>query len=228
MMVRCTRIAVLLALFSCLGACAGEPMQVKQGEIVVKVEGGEEWLHRYSALKLNPPQFAVWAEREDGTFAGTLFATRKVATGKWAFSGGNPRKEALPVWKHRNEGATTDAITGATPRDSFVIALAPREGAAERRFYLYAEFNQSTDFNDVYPEDAKEGETGYSGGKGGSGQPSILYRALVDLDAAADRFEFTVVGHGSPDGTDGSVVADLSTLTSALRIVDSVIAEIVR
>jgi hypothetical protein len=218
------KLTVLVALIAALGACATETVQVKQGELLVRVEPGEEWLHRYSALKENPPQFAVWAERDDGSFAGTIFATRKVATGNWAFNGGNPRKEALPIWKHRKAESEADAVTGATPRESFAVALAPREGT-ERRFYLCAEFNHSTDWNDAYPKGADEGEAGYSGGSEGSGQPSILYRTLVDLDSSSNRFVFEAVGHGSPDGSDGELVADLSSLTSALRIVASVVAE---
>ncbi len=224
--------ALLAALWAFPGValigCATETVQARQGDILVTVEGGEEWLHRYSALKENPPQFALWAEREDGSFAGTIFATRKVATGHWAFAGGNTRKEALPVWKARSAGEDVDAVTGATPRGNLSVALASREGAAERRFYLWAEFNHSTDWNDAYPKNAEEGEPGYSGGEGGSGQPSLLYRAFIDLDSGADRFDFQVVGHGSPDGSDGEVVADLSSLTSALGIVESIVAEVKR
>ncbi len=209
-------------------SCATEEVRARRGEILVAVEGGEEWLHRYSAFQKNPPQFAIWAEREDGTFAGTIFATRKAATGSWAFSGGNPRKEALPVWKRRAASADIDAVSGSTPRASFAVALDPAEGAAERRFYLWAEFNHSTDWNDAYPEVAERGERGYSGGGGGSGQPSLLYRSLVDLDSGADRFDFVLMGHGSPDGSDGEVVADTSELTTALRIVGSIRAEVAR
>lgn len=210
------RIISLFTLIMTVEGCAIEVLQVQQGELVIRVEPGDDWLHRYSAIKKNPPQIAVWAEREDGRFGGTIFVTRKVATGNWTFNNGNPRKEALPIWKHRKEGSVTDAITGASPRSSFTIAVATREGGAERRFYLYAEFNHSTDWNSVYPKSAD---------RGGSGQPSLLYRTLVDLDSPANRFVFEIVGHGSPDGSDGAVVADLSSLTSALHIVSSIVAE---
>ncbi len=220
----------ILAVCAHLLSCATEEVRARRGEILVAVDGGEEWLHRYSAFQKNPPQFAVWVEREDRKFAGTIFATRKVATGNWAFSGGNTRKEALPVWKHRATGSTdiADAVSGATPRGSFAVALDPLEGASERRFFMWAEFNHSTDWNEAYPEDAERGERGYSGGGGGSGQPSLLYRSLVDLDSGADRFDFVLVGHGSPDGSDGEVAADTSELTSALRIVASIRAEVAR
>lgn len=218
----------LFTLIMTVEGCAMEVLQVQQGELVIRVEPGDDWLHRYRAIKKNPPQIAVWAEREDGSFAGTIFVTRKVATGNWAFNNGNPRKEALPIWKYRMQGSETDAITGASPRDSFTIAVNPQAGGEVRRFYLYAEINHSTDWNSVYPKRADRGEIGYSGGEGGSGQPSLLYRTLVDLDSSANRFVFEIVGHGSPDGSDGGVVADISSLTSALDIVSSIVAERVK
>ena len=212
------RAAAIFAAAGANGACAPLIQQAGSSEILVSIEPGEEWLHRYSALQKNPPQFAVWAERLDNSFGGTIFATRKAATKGWAFSGGNDRKEALPVWTARKAGEAVDAIAGATPRGAFAVALAPKDGAPERKFYLYVELNHSTDFNAAYPEDAKEGEPGYSGGSGGSGPPSIVYRCLVDLDAGAGVYTLTAVGHGSADGSDGLVDPDLSSLTSALRI----------
>lgn len=220
------RAAAIFAAAGVNGACAPLIQQAGSSEILVSIEPGEEWLHRYSALQKNPPQFAVWAERLDNSFGGTIFATRKAATNGWAFSGGNTRKEALPVWTAKKAGEAVDAIAGATPRGPFAVAVAPKDGSAERQFYLYVELNHSTDFNAAYPEDAKEGEPGYSGGSGGSGQPSIVYRCLVDLDGGPGGYTLTPIGHGSADGSDGLVDPDLSTLTSALRIVRSVTAEL--
>lgn len=220
-------LAALLLLTAPL-ACASETMQARQGEILVTVRGGNAWIHRYSLLTRNPPQVALWVEREDGSFAGTFFVTRKVATGEWPFSGGNPRKEALPVWKHRANDRDLDAVTGASPREAFSVALRATQGSAERRFYLYAEINHSTDFNDSYPKTAKPGEPGYSGGTGGSGQPSLVFRTLIDLDSPAANYAFELVGHGSPDGSSGGIDADLSSLTSALEIVESITAEIAK
>lgn len=222
-------VARAVAIFAAAGsnsACAPIVQQAGTSELLITIEPGEEWLHRYSALQKNPPQFAVWAERLDDSFAGTIFATRKAATNGWAFSGGNTRKEALPVWMAKKAGETVDAIAGATPRGAFAVALAPKDGATERKFYIYVELNHSTDFNAAYPEDAKEGEPGYSGGIAGSGQPSIVYRCLVDLDAGAGDYAFTAIGHGSPDGSDGLVDSDLSTLTTALSIAGRVAAEL--
>lgn len=43
------------------------------------------------------------------------------------------------------------------------------------------EVNHSSDFNDSYPKNAPAGDAHYSGGKEGSGQPALIYRADVDL-----------------------------------------------
>ncbi len=90
------------------------------------------------------------------------------------------------------------------------------------RFVVKIEVNHSTDFNAHYPEDAVEGESNYSGGKMGSGQPSLVYVAEVDLTKEQKEFIATLKGHGSPDGSDGEVYPDLSGITSARSILKSI------
>ena len=90
------------------------------------------------------------------------------------------------------------------------------------RFVVKVEVNHSTDFNETYPESAKEGEPGYSGGRHGSGQPAVVYAADVDLSSGSEEFEAVLVGHSSPDGSSGGIDPDISGLTSALRIVERI------
>ena len=82
--------------------------------------------------------------------------------------------------------------------------------------------NHSADFNETYPESAKEGEPAYSGGRHGSGQPAVVYAADVDLSSGREQFEAVLVGHCSPDGSSGGIDPDISGLTSALRIVERI------
>ena len=70
-----------------------------------------------------------------------------------------------------------------------------------------------------FPNLAKEGETNYSGGKEGSGQPAIVYTANVDLLSGEKSFEANLIGHSSPDGSSGEINEDTSGLTTALHIV---------
>lgn len=217
-----------------LCSCQQELVGYERGSVKVVVEQGEAWLHDFSLFlglkKKNAPQIAVWIEDPEGRYLETVYATHKIATQSWTAAGGNRRREALPHWCHRRgvryadglylptkKEPLADGISGATPRSSFDLKLAPAEGLT--RFVVKVEVNHSTDFNDAWPESAREGEAGYSGGKLGSGQPAVVYAAEVDLSSGEREFEAVLVGHSSPDGSSGELFADVSKLTSALRIV---------
>ena len=157
-----------------------------------------------------------------------------IATQSWTAAGGNRRKEALPCWCHArgvryDDGLylptkaepLTDGVSGATPREDFEVKITPKEEL--KRFVVKIEINHSTDFNEFYPASAREGDTNYSGGKMGSGQPAVVYAATVDLSSGRHEFPAVLIGHSSPDGSDGSVDPDLSTLTSALHIVKGIV-----
>ena len=91
-----------------------------------------------------------------------------------------------------------------------------------KKFIVKVEINHSTDFNDAYPKSAEEGDTHYSGGKEGSGQPALVYAAEVDLTSGEKVFAAKLIGHSSPDGSNGDITEDTSSLTTALHIVKSI------
>lgn len=217
-----------------LCGCEKDLVQYEHGGLEITVEQGDAWLHDFPVFmgikKKNPPQIAVWIEDPEGNYLATIYASHKIATRSWQAAGGNRRREALPHWCHRRgvqypdglylptkEEPLTDGISGATPRGSFGLKLCPDGGLT--RFVVKVEVNHSTDFNEAYPESAKAGEPGYSGGRHGSGQPAVVYAADVDLSSGATEFVAVLVGCSSPDGTSGEVSADVSGLTTALRIV---------
>ena len=103
----------------------------------------------------------------------------------------------------------TDGISGATPKGSFNVKMSPT--GKLKKFIVKIEINHSTDFNDAYPKSAKEGDANYSGGKEGSGQPS-----------GKKEFTAKLIGHSSPDGSNGDLTKDTSSLTTALHIVKSI------
>lgn len=227
--------------FALLGGCEKDLVVYGHGSLEVSVEQGDAWLHDFPVFmgirKKNPPQVAVWLEDARGNYLATVYASHKIATQSWQAAGGNRRREALPHWCHSRgvqypdglylptkKEPLADGISGATPRGSFGLKLSPAEGLT--RFVVKVEVNHSTDFNDAWPESAEEGEPGYSGGKHGSGQPAVVYAADVDLSSGAAEFEAVLVGHSSPDGTSGEVSADVSGLTSALRIVKRITVRI--
>lgn len=113
-----------------------------------------------------------------------------------------------------------DGISGATPRESFDVKL--RTASQLKHFAVKVEINHSTDFNDSFPKNARKGDANYSGGKEGSGQPVVVYKAEVDLTTGKKTFEATLTGHSSPDGSDGEIHTDMSGLTTALEIVERI------
>jgi len=222
----------------CACSCQKELIEYRQGDLQIYVEQGDNWLHDFPlfmGIKMkNAPQIAIWMEDLHGNYLSTVYASHKIATQSWKMNGSNPRKEALPHWQYSRvngiSGATpkggivikplADGISGATPRGSFDLKLRPND--LLKQFIVKIEINHSTDFNDYYTETAKEGDLNYSGGKEGSGQPAIVYAANVDLLSGAPAFEAIIIGHSSPDGTDGKIYTDLSKLTTALQIVKKI------
>lgn len=215
-------------------SCSNEHMEYQAGDLSVCIEAGDGWLHDYPLFlgikKKNPPQVAVWLEDADGHYLGTLYASKKIATQGWVSAGGNRRKEALSYWCFQrgvvyDDGLylptksqpLVDGMSGATPRTDFDVRLKNKTGL--RHFYVLVEVNHSIDFNDRYSKDKKEGEPYFSGGSEGSGQPSLVYRADVNLDSASTSFDAVLIGHSSADGTDGRLYDDLTGITSALTIV---------
>ncbi|MBQ2322674.1 MAG: hypothetical protein II375_09010 [Bacteroidales bacterium] len=229
----------LLGLMSVFGltSCDKELMEYEQGDLKVNIVEGDEWLHDYRLFlgikKKNAPQIAIWLEDMEGGYISTVYASHKVATQDWQAADGNRRKEALPHWCHKRgvvypdglylptkDEPLVDGMTGATPRESFDVKMRTAKGV--KQFVVKVEVNHSTDFNASYPKNAKIGDSNYSGGKEGSGQPAVIYRAEVDLSGNQTTFEALLTGHSSPDGSDGEIYTDLSGLTSALKIVERI------
>lgn len=228
---------LLLTLVGTFSAsCSGMADIAIEGDYVIQVEPGEEWLHDFSRFVKTPPQYALWMENASGEYLGTLFLTRKTATEGWVFNKGNRRIEALPVWAHKrnihdesdvlypskNE-PLCDGVSGATPKEESEIIIRPVN--PHRGFRVFMEVNQSTDFNEHWPKNAQSNEAEWSGGKDGSGQPSLVYSAWVDPDESGP-LELILMGHGSPDGSDGLIYEDISTISTALHILDSVILSV--
>lgn len=218
-------------------SCRKELVEYGEGDLQVRVEKGENWLHDFPLMlgihKKNAPQIAVWIEDPQGNYLSTVYVTHKIATQGWMASGGNRRREALPCWGHARgiqsedglylpskKQPLTDAVSGATPQGSFSVKLSPH--GTLQRFVVKIEINHSTDFNEHYPKTAREGEAGYSGGKEGSGQPALVYAAGIDLGSAQREYTAWLIGHSSADGSDGEIDPDLSTLSTALTIVKEI------
>jgi hypothetical protein len=228
--------ALALATLNCSGQ-SDTRSDFGAGNVMVSIEQGDAWLHDFPLFwfikKKNAPQIAIWTEDLDGNFLFTIYVSEKLAKQSWMAAGGNRRKESLPCWSFAQgrqyadglylptkDEPLPDAVTGATPKGSFTANA--RMGEDIKQFIVKCEFNHSVNFNAYYPKDAKEGDSNYSGGKMGSGQPAIVYQVVVDLTNGQKEFGGELIGHSSPDGSDGRIYSDISRLTTALNIVGGV------
>lgn len=226
------------ALFS---SCQEDLIEYQKDDIKIMVKAGDEWKHPFDLFlgikKQNPPQIAIWIEDMEGNYLSTLYVSYKGGTQSW--SGNEKRKEALPYWNHIRlpfqtgqvipdgyTGATSqkpipDAVTGATPNGSFDLKMKPNKGL--NQFIIKAEFNHSTDYNEYYPKSAVFGDENYSAE---SGQPAVIYEAVIDLPTGQKEYNMQMIGHSSPDGSDGNLHTDMSKLTSAKNIVKEITIKI--
>lgn len=218
-------------------SCNEDLLEYKYGDLQVVIEKGDAWLHDFPLFlgieRKNPPQIAMWVEDMSGKYISTIYVSHKIATESWLGNKGNRRKEALPTWCYARgvvypdglyvptkDQPVTDAVTGATPQGSFDIKMSPVGSLT--RFVVKVEVNHSTDWNENYPKNAREGESNYSGGKEGSGQPAVVYATTVDLESGIKQYKASLIGHSSPDGNNGVVDSDTSSLTTATHIVKEI------
>lgn len=225
----------LLALSTLCCSCQKDLIEYQSGDIKVEVKAGDEWKHPFDLFlgikKQNPPQIAIWIEDAEGSYLSTIYVSHRAGTQSWI--GGKKRKEALPCWNHARlpiqdgySGATAqksipDAVTGATPGGNFDVKVKTSDRL--NKFVVKAEFNHSTDYNDSFPESAVLGDKNYSAE---SGQPAVVYEAMIDLTTNQKEYSMQMIGHSSPDGSDGKLYTDLSGLTSAKNIVKEITIKI--
>lgn len=195
------------------------------------------------------PQIAVWVEDTNENYLETIFVSK--ATAKGLFFGGRSkdnfkefdekkdaggdyrRVNALPVWSHKRgvqyedgmyvptrKSPLPDAITGATLIDNFKLlsSIGPLSN-----FKLKIELNVAFDDNEYYSEfDFPEDET-FHNGTGQLGQPSIIFETQIDMNDNKKYYLMELIGHGHRSGQTGEIYRDLSTLTTALEIVERIV-----
>ena len=57
-------------------------------------------------------------------------------------------------------------------------------------------------------------------------QPALVYETVIDPQSAQDSYRMKAVGHSHYSGKTGELFPDLSTLTTALQIADSIIVKV--
>jgi hypothetical protein len=201
---------------------------VEGKSISINILKGQQYLHKFKVNSLiyikTPPQIVLWVEDTSGKYIKTLYATEKIVEQKWGASklGEIERKEALPYWSHKKGNDTNlDMVSSATPKgNSFIHTTFD---SANDEYVILAEVNMSTDFNEFYPKGAKLGESNYSGGNNGSGQPALIYSVIVNnKDPETKQYELKLVGHSSADGSNGELYSDIEGITTAKDIIDKI------
>ena len=174
-------------------------------------------------------QMAIWLVSEQGVFVDTVYVTKKVAKkglgnrggeidNKW----GGSRLSVLPVWAHQRgfdygEGnfyppkdrPLVDAVSSATPKaGEFVWLWQPKKILKPGKYYYYIEINKSFDDNEHHD---------YSWYRG---QPSVIWQGKLIVGSQISESKAKVMGHGHVAGSDGKINSDLSTLTTAIKLIE--------
>lgn len=195
------------------------------------------------------PQIAIWVEDTKGNYVETLFVTQ--ATAKGIFFGGRSKEnfkqfdiekdgtgeyrrvDALPVWSHKRgirypdgmyvptrEDPLPDGISGATLSDNFHMNTSAKYAS---KFNLRIEINVAFDDNEYYSEFDFPDDDVFHSGTGQLGQPSIIFESTIDMNDNKDYYLMELVGHGHHSGQSGELYDDLSTLTTALELVERIV-----
>lgn len=189
----------------------------------------------------NYPSFAVWIEDLEGNYIETLFVTQYVATGVygrkeirpgvWGKEPGEVRRPAtMPYWAHKRniqspdglfvpspETALPDAITAATPLGNFKLQSALTENR-DQAYRVLVEVNQPWDSNRFWTNAKFPGDPHYFT----SLQPSLVFAATIIPRENQSNLVLNPIGHGHPSGSDGTLYTDLSTLTTAKEIFETI------
>ena len=154
----------------------------------------------------------------------------------------------LPVWvaKHRGIGVEPMAACGAchgkrrsedksiegdpiletltaqSPADGLTREWQVLEGIEPGTYGVLVEVNHWMDWNEAYPEKAAGDGTPPGGGPTGSGQPSLVWGGAIEIGPTPEANGLALIGHGVPTGADGGIDPDLTGITTALSIVDTI------
>ena len=235
--------AALLAILS-LSFCnpKKEVATQVQGEIIetnINGKGVQIELSFIKGEEHNHPLMVVWTEDMNGKYLETLFVAESIGTGIFDHANKNTgdwepgpvrRPAALPYWGHKRgyqgkdgyyipdpENPMPDAVTGPTPTGNFTLkSRATSENL--KQFRILLEINQSWDWNSYWTNSKYPDDLNYKT----SSQPAIVYSAVIDLTMGIKEYTLAPMGHSHYSGADGSLNPDLSTLTTAKQIVESI------
>ncbi|GAK54768.1 hypothetical protein U27_01598 [Candidatus Vecturithrix granuli] len=232
-------IAVLVIVIALLGGAASANQITTLSEssgaaIHIEVLPGERWTHQGKMLLFKfdvTPQIAVWIEDLHGNYLDTLYVTQKFAKQEWGGVRGQDkdktfRSSSLPYWNHKRmeQGLASptknaplpDAVTAASPTQKQAFSIVTKANTDLTEIAVLMEVNNSFDENEHYSNKPKEAAAEYNG------QPAVIYRAMVNL-AQPGTYAMQLIGHASWTGETDDLIEDLSTLTSAVCIIEKAV-----
>jgi hypothetical protein len=241
------RILVLLLILTITGSCT--PSSLKQQNLVQEEKtlfsSNEEGKGPEIIIDFNKgesfyyPLFAVWIEDMDGKYIQTLYVAKAVATGIFEYAKQENNKwitaekrapQTLPYWAHKrgvvaadglympdSKTAIPDAYTGATPKTSFVLT-SRADNTLPGKFKIMLEINQNWDWNEYWTNDKYPDDENYKW----SCQPALVYEAVIDSKSIKKSYTMEPAGHSHYSGKTGELFKDLSTLSTALNIAESI------
>jgi len=197
------------------------------------INGTNILVHATRGKYHNHPLMAIWVSDTNNIYIETIYVAESIAKGQYGYGdktsgvwepGTLRRPAALPVWAHArgvqeddglyiptSETAMPDAVTGATPSNNFIILS---NSSAKSIVHVYFEINQTWDWNEYWTNNKYPDDEDYKT----SCQPSLIYRATIDIENKLVIDNFKTIGHGHYNGSTGQIFTDLSTITTAKEI----------
>ncbi len=206
-------------------------------------EGPKLEIEMTRGVAFNHPLMAIWVENESGEFLQTLYVAESI--GKGIFQHGDASKgfwmpgeilrpAALPRWSHQRgirtedglylptpQNPVADAYTGPTPGKSFILHTRLNE-AVTGGFRVLFEINQTWDWNEYWTNNKYPDDDEYKT----SCQPALVYAVEIDMNNDQTSYTMKPIGHSHYSGKTGELFTDLSTITTALEIVEELIISI--
>jgi hypothetical protein len=181
----------------------------------LSVEPGEYWQGKMKVFIFSinkTPQMAAWIEDSNGNYISTISVTSRSAKKNWRSSPKEGRPEALPVWEHavanKISQNSIDAVSSASTKEKINAKVADDFLINGDEYNIYLEVNHSFDYNEFWTE----------ANSGVNGQPSVIYHAKFFM-GNLKAIDLVPIGHGSVDGSSGKITPELSSLTTALKII---------
>lgn len=198
--------------------------------ITVEFQRGESFYY---------PLMAVWLEDMEGNYIQSLYVPNSVATSVFRFGevigrewkpGVRRYPQTLPYWAHKRnikasdglympdpENPVPDAYSGATPITGFLLS-SRSDNPLEKRVRVMLEVNQNWDWNEYWTNDRFPDDEYYKR----SCQPALVYEGIIDPAFPGEKVLMKPIGHSHHSGATGELFPDLSTITTALNIADSI------